>query len=131
MLFNQRQFTQTQPVADDDAKNARWFDIKFVDQQVQIENKPKLAFDHLSIIQTAFKYLYQDFDHHRLPIVTNLLDTHVTLPELTKCFQQFKNIKSTTQNLVRLYPTQLIPTNDKIKLTKGVGKAQKIYRVVR
>ena len=129
VLFNQHQFKQTQPVADDDAKNARWFNIKFVNQQVQIKDNPKLAFDHLSIIQTAFKYLYQDFDHRRLPIVTNLLDMRVTLPELTKCFQQFKNIKSTTQNLVRLYPTQLIPTNDKIKLTKGVGKAQKIYIV--
>lgn len=131
VLFNRHQFKQTQLVANDDAKNARWFNIKFVNQQIQIEDNPQLAFDHLSIIQTAFEYLYQDFDHHRLPIVTNLLDVRVTLPELTKCYQQFKAIKSTSHNLVRLYPTQLIPTNETIKLTKGVGKPQKIYRVVR
>lgn len=131
VLFNRHQFKQTQLVANDDAKNARWFNIKFVNQQIQIEDNPQLAFDHLSIIQTAFEYLYQDFDHHRLPIVTNLLDVRVTLPELTKCYQQFKAIKSTSQNLTRLYPKQLIPTNETIKLTKGVGKPQKIYRVVR
>ena len=131
VLFNQRQFKQTQPTAADDAKNARWFNIKFINQQIQIEDNPKLAFDHLAIIQTAFEYLYQDFDHRRLPIVTNLLDTRVTLPELTKCYQQFKTIKSTSQNLTRLYPKQLIPTDDTIKLTKGVGKPQKIYVVVK
>lgn len=131
VLFNQHQYKQTQLVANDDPKSARWFNIKFVNHQIQIEDNSKLAFDHLSIIQTAFEYLYQDFDHHRLPIVTNLLDVRVTLPELTKCYQQFKAIKSTSQNLTRLYPKQLIPTNETIKLTKGVGKPQKIYRVVR
>lgn len=127
VLFNKSQFELTTPIADDDAKKAKWFNISFVNDKVKFDTKLKLAFDHYEIIQNAFAWLKQDFDHRRLPVVTNLLSTEITLPEMAKCFNQFEANINNPQNLSRLYPTQLIPTEQ--YFNAGQGRARRVYEV--
>lgn len=115
----------TNAVAGDDAKNAKWFNVKLENDKLVLP--VQLAFDHQDIITRALLNLKADFKYNRLPRVTTLLGTEITLNELKALFSVFDDKYKTivNSNLARLYKKQLIKTDS--KQTDNVGRPDNIY----
>lgn len=71
----------------DDAANAQWFNI---------DQLPKLAFDHQDIITAAMQQLKRDI--HFEPIGFNLLDTTFTIPQLQMLYELILGVKFDRRN---------------------------------
>ena len=77
-------------VAGDDAANAAWFDI---------ENLPKLAFDHEYILSEAHRSLRQRLATS--PIAFKLLDEKFTMPDLQRIYEVINGVEYDRRNFSR------------------------------
>lgn len=93
--------------------------------------KQQLAFDHQTILHSAFNYLKQDLDHQRLPLIIKLLGPDITLPSLRDLLAHFEPKFKTqaTANILKRYKQQLIKTDHKLKPPKGSkgGRSMSVY----
>lgn len=119
--------------AGDDAEDAVWRDIETTPKG-QLVRFTDLAFDHQMILQTAIDYLIDDFDHRRLPLLTNLLSDHESLRQLVKVYSSINHDfdNYSTSNFSRVYHKYLTPT-DKSDLAHHQrgdrGRPAKIYKL--
>ena len=152
VLFSPNDLKYMNVKAGDDAKEAKWFDLKLTadanfkphnlysytkkDLQhlhLSIPDAMPLAFDHYDIIQSALRQLVLDFGRIQLPQIVKLLGDEVTTKDLINLFSQlvpnFKNVGAT--NLARHYHRDLIATRKVRKMPKGSagGNSMRIYKV--
>lgn len=103
-----------------------WFTL-----QNHFNIKQQLAFDHQTILHSAFDYLKQDLDHQRLPLIIKLLGPDITLPSLRDLLAHFEPKFKTqaTANILKRYKQQLIKTDHKLKPPKGSkgGRSMSVY----
>lgn len=105
------------PVADTDAEEAQWFNIKEV---------PNLAYDHNQILTTATerlkaKLLYQ-------PIGFNLLPRAFSFSELEQLYMTILDKKIDRRNFrKKVFSFELLTETDKVKKI-GSGRPAKLYR---
>lgn len=107
--------SQMKVSAGDDASQAKWF---------AINDLPKLAFDHDSMLQTALQRLRARFCHQ--PIGYEFLDEKFTLPEVLSLYESIMGFRPDRRNFYRkiLHSGLLIPLDEK---TIGVPHRQARY----
>ena len=151
VLFTPKDLKQVQLHPGDDAKDAKWFDIKLVpdpkyqqkpdlfsyNQQdllhFQLKTSEDLAFDHYQIIENALRYLLKDFGWNRLPLISKLLGTTFTINDLKMLYSKLNPAfeKAYNSNLVRKLDSYIKDTG-KRQVLHGMshsGRPQAIYQV--
>lgn len=95
----------------------KWFDVN---------NLPKLTFDHKEIINCALKKLRQEVQYH--PVGFHMLDEKFTLTELQTLYEVILDKKLDTRNFRKKIQNMglLIDTNE--KQTNVAHRAAKLYK---
>lgn len=105
------------PVADSDAEDAAWFDIKKL---------PELAFDHKKIIAVATKRLSGKLTYE--PVGFELLDREFPFSDLVKLYQTLldKNLERTNFRK-KLMSLGLVEESDRV-VNRGAGRPARLFR---